>query len=341
MVRHESIVDESYLGEFLEQHKPRHVYHSTATYDEPGASTMGAKGWQGADLVFDLDADHLPDVDPDQDDYASMLASCRDATAELVEQLETDFGFSDLTVVFSGNRGYHVHVRDSGVDGLDRHARREIVEYVRGENLNYESLVTTEAVPGGGTKRRFHTERGWGRRVNRMLTSYLEPLRDQSREEVIDEIATLPGIGPSRAEAVARTLDSRWEAIQRGEYDLHPDFVRFIRAFVEHKVRGTGPAIDEPVTTDVHRLIRLPGSLHGATGLIVQVIDRDRLSDFDPLQAAVAPMFEKVDITVDILEPVETTLGGTKRQFDPGHHVVPEFLGIYLMAGGRAEKVQE
>lgn len=341
MIRHEAIVDEPYLGEFLERAKPRHVYHSAATYDDPGANTMGAKGWRGADLVFDLDADHLPGVDPDRDSPAAMLAACRDATVELVRQLEIDFGFSDLTVVFSGNRGYHVHVRDAGVADLDRTARREVVEYVRGEGLTYESLVTTEAVAGGGTKRQFHTDHGWGRRVHEELTDYLDGLRDRSREGIIDEVATFPGIGPSRAESVARIITSRWPAIERGDLDLHPDFVRFVRAFVDHRVRGSGPAIDEPVTTDVHRLIRLPGSLHGATGLMVQLVEHDELDSYEPLEQAVAPMFDQVEIAIEVLEPVETTIGGTKRQFDPGHHEVPEFLGIYLMAGGRAQKVQE
>lgn len=341
MIRHEAIVDAGYLGEFLERGKPRHVYHSAATYDEPGANTMGAKGWRGADLVFDLDADHLPDVDPDRDDTRTMLATCREATYELVELLETDFGFSDLTIVFSGNRGFHVHVRDDGVETLDRQARREVVEYVRGEGLTYESLVTTEAVAGGGTKRRFHTDSGWGRRVYQGLVNYLDPLRELPQDELISELATFPGIGPSRAESVARMVSSRWSAIDRGEFDLHPDFVRFVRAFVEHRIRGSGPAIDEPVTTDVHRLIRLPGSLHGATGLVVTVIDRDDLEGFDPLEEAIAPMFKKVDISINVLDSIETTVGGTKRQFDPGHHEVPEFLGIYLMANGLATKVQE
>lgn len=344
MIRHEAIVDDGHLGEFLERARPRHVYHSAATYDEPGANTMGAKGWRGADLVFDLDADHLPGVDPATTDAAAMLEACRDDTVALVEMLEADLGFEALSIVFSGNRGYHVHVRDAGVADLDRHARREVVEYVRGEGLGFESLVTTVALAGGGgttTRRRFHTDSGWGRRVARELVAYLDPLRDRPRDEVVTELSTLPGIGPTRAASVARTIGSRWPAIERGEFDLHPDFVRFVRAFVEHRVHATGPAIDEPVTTDVHRLIRLPGSLHGASGLVVQPVDRDRLADFRPLEAAVAPPFRRVEIAIDVDAPVETTVGGTERSFGAGEHTVPEYVGIYLMAGGRAEKVRE
>lgn len=344
MVRHEAVLGTEHLGELLQRAKPRHVYHSTAWYDDPGANTMGAKGWRGADLVFDLDADHLPGIDPAQEDNPTMLAACRDETVELVAILEDDFGFEELTIVFSGNRGYHVHVRDDGVADLDRHARREVVEYVRGEGIAFDTLVSKELVAGGvgtTTRRSFQTDAGWGRRIAAEVTRYLSGLRAQPRDAVVEELSSLPDIGPSRAESVARTVESRWSAIERGEFDLHPDFVRFVRAFVDHRVAGSGPAIDEPVTTDVHRLIRLPGSLHGATGLVVQPIDRDQLESYDPLADAVAPVFEQVDITVDVHEPVEVAVGGDTRRFSPGTHEVPEYVGIFLMAGGNASKVRE
>jgi len=38
---------------------PSHAYHSVAYYTHPNAK-MDKKGWLGADLVFDLDADHIP-----------------------------------------------------------------------------------------------------------------------------------------------------------------------------------------------------------------------------------------------------------------------------------------
>jgi DNA primase small subunit len=45
---------------------------------------------------------------------------------------------------------------------------------------------------------------------------------------------------------------------------------------------------DEPVTADTKRLIRLPGSLHGKSGLKVVTLRRDDLDSFDPLRDAVA-----------------------------------------------------
>ena len=45
---------------------------------------------------------------------------------------------------------------------------------------------------------------------------------------------------------------------------------------------------DEPVTGDVHRLIRLPGSLHGGSGLRVTTMTSKELEDFDPMTKAIA-----------------------------------------------------
>jgi DNA primase small subunit len=40
--------------------------------------------------------------------------------------------------------------------------------------------------------------------------------------------------------------------------------------------------IDTVVTTDIHRLIRMPGTLNGKTGLKAAMVALDRLEDFDP-----------------------------------------------------------
>src|SRR5881628_4137548 len=60
MQRHQSFKSGEGLRDFLARRTPMHVYYSSAYYETPGAPTMEEKGWLGADLVFDLDADHLP-----------------------------------------------------------------------------------------------------------------------------------------------------------------------------------------------------------------------------------------------------------------------------------------
>ncbi len=59
MVRHRSVTNLNGLRNLLCEVKPSDVYHSCAYYENPEAD-MDKKGWLGADLVFDIDADHIP-----------------------------------------------------------------------------------------------------------------------------------------------------------------------------------------------------------------------------------------------------------------------------------------
>ena len=62
MVRHLSFDRKKILKNFLIEKVPAHVYYSTAYYQNPNAPTMQEKNWMGAELIFDLDSDHLPDA---------------------------------------------------------------------------------------------------------------------------------------------------------------------------------------------------------------------------------------------------------------------------------------
>jgi DNA primase small subunit len=57
---------------------------------------------------------------------------------------------------------------------------------------------------------------------------------------------------------------------------------------VEMAIKEQAADIDTVVTTDIHRLIRLPNTLHGKTGWQVQTIQLDSLPDYDPITSAIA-----------------------------------------------------
>jgi DNA primase small subunit len=92
------------------------------------------------------------------------------------------------------------------------------------------------------------------------------------------------------------------------------------------------------VTTDTHRLIRLPGSLHGGSGLVVTPIDREELDDFEPLVDAVPERFTDQTIPVRVDDPQEVAIGGDTIKLTPGVHSVPEHVGVFLMTRGDAAK---
>ena len=342
MVRHRSLVEIGSLSEFLARVGPRHVYFSAATYDDPGARPMAEKGWRGADLVFDLDADHLPGVDPESTPYAEMLAACKEALERLLDLLTEDFGVADPTVVFSGGRGYHVHVRAPSVRDLDSAARREVVDYVRGADLDRETLVTTRAVDGT-PRRSLRTEGGWGRRVHRRLVAFAEEAASDP-EAARERLTDLDGIGERRAETVLGAFESTPDAIRAGNLEAGgPGLRTLVDALIEETVASERAPIDEPVTTDTNRLIRLPGSLHGGTGLAVCRLDPDALDGFDPLVDAVPERFLGQRVRIEVTEPGAEPVTVAGEAFTPtaGEHTVGEPVAVFLMARGRARKLPE
>ena len=58
MLRHKSFRDIEDLRSSLCNIVPSDVYYSSAYYEQP-TQDMKVKGWLGADLVFDIDADHI------------------------------------------------------------------------------------------------------------------------------------------------------------------------------------------------------------------------------------------------------------------------------------------
>ncbi|WP_436931202.1 DNA primase small subunit PriS [Halosimplex halobium] len=341
MVRHRSLLDMGNLDDFLARERPKHVYFSAGRYESPGASSMGEKTWRSSDLVFDLDADHLPSVTLGEDSYAEMLAKCQDALRRLLDFLDDDFGFEDMTVVFSGGRGYHVHVRDETVQELGSDARREIVDYVRGIGLDQEYVQTSE-MRGGVSRRVVRTEGGWGRRVHEHLLAFVDDLLAMDDEAAKARLQELDGIGEGRAETVYGALENNAEALEAGNVELGGVGLRtLLDAFVAEVVERQNAPIDEPVTTDVNRLIRLPGSLHGGSALAVRRIDRADLDAFDPLVDAVPETFVGHEISVEVTDPGTVELRGDTFNLQAGECSVPEYLGAFLMARGRAEKAPE
>jgi len=347
MIRHRSLLDLGDFAEFLAQERPQHLYYSAACYDDPGASRMAEKGWRRSDLIFDLDADHLPSVTLGEDSYAQMLAKCKTELQELLDFLERDFGFSELSVVFSGGRGYHVHVRDDAVGALESDQRREIVDYVRGTGLDYESLLSREVVAGSAgrrspaEKRTLPTGGGWGRRTHDALLELCEALQESEREDALERLQEHDRFGEQRAEAALSAFEANTEAVRAGNVDVHRSLNTLARQVAADVAEQEHAHVDEPVTTDTRRLIRLPGSLHGGSGLCVTPLERAEVENFDPLSDAIPEPFRDHDIAIEITDGGELSLGGETFTLTEGQTRIAEYVAIFLMARGRAEKAKE
>ena len=94
MIRQLSFSNQQELQKYMATQAPRHSYYSTAYYRKPDAPTMEEKEWMGAELIFDLDADHLEGAE--NMSFEDMLAQIKKEMIGLVDSfLFGDMGFTE------------------------------------------------------------------------------------------------------------------------------------------------------------------------------------------------------------------------------------------------------
>ena len=83
------------------------------------------------------------------------------------------------------------------------------------------------------------------------------------------------------------------------------------------------------------------GSSIGGSGLAVRRVPREDIDGVDPLVDAVPETFRGHDIAIELTDGGTVELDGDSFTLEGGVHTVPEHLGVFLMARGRAEKGKE
>lgn len=109
--------------------------------------------------------------------------------------------------------------------------------------------------------------------------------------------------------------------------------VKVMEQDVKPRIAGE---VDEPVTTDVKRLIRLPGSLHGKSGLMVVPLSYSQLQGFDALRDAVPDTHGDDDVNVEMRFDAEVELKGETFRLS-GEETVPSYLAVYLLGRRMAD----
>ena len=123
--------------------------------------------------------------------------------------------------------------------------------------------------------------------------------------------------------------DGKWEQIKGVGKETLTTIAKHVRDLEAAK-------IDTVVTTDVHRLIRMNGTLHGKTGLKKMEFPLRNLDDFDPFAEAVA--FKDGTAKVFVSSAPEFRLGG--KVFGPFRNQaveLPTAAAVLLVCKGRAE----
>ncbi|OGS47942.1 MAG: hypothetical protein A3K68_07750 [Euryarchaeota archaeon RBG_16_68_13] len=375
--RHLGFSREEDLRHFLTTRAPAHVYYSSAYYEKPDAPTMEEKGWLGADLVFDLDADHIPTAK--QMTYPEMLEAVRLKIVKLYDEfLRKDFGFEDdrMRIVFSGGRGYHVHVFDERVWSLGSHERREIVDWVTGKGLDVDAAFRESAFDSREFQGRVRVKKrlvapgqddvGWRGKVYRGMTQLASRLETMTPEAAVAFLASFEGVKESEAEdlyenlfktrttkprvirGVDRLREGQIEALSDKSRDLLIRIVKDLQQIRIDEYKGMPlegvvqrGETDEPVTSDIKRLIRMPSSLHGKTGLGVMHLTRDAVDGFRPLRDAVPSTWTEESVRMRLADRINLEIRDEAFNLAPGVNTVPQYLAIFLAARGLATVVPE
>jgi len=335
------------LHNYLMDRAPKHAYFSSAYYDNP-ALPIGQRKWLGADLIFDLDADHLRGGK--EMSYEEMLKKVKDRFIYLIEEfILGDLGFDekDLHIVFSGGRGYHLHIRRKDILHLRARERREIVDYITGRGIR---LFEKRIASADKWKTMYDyllpaPENGWRRRVRECFARVVRELNGMNEEAGVEYILRYtPGAKERTVKKVLeffRGIDplilDRDEPVSiTASMDVDQEMEKIIKQILTGKIAvEVAGETDEPVTSDIKRVIRIPGSLHGGSGLIASTIQLNDLKGFDPLESCIPPTLGDSTMRIRWKKGMELRLRGERFAGGEGKEDdLPEWCAFVLIARG-------
>jgi DNA primase small subunit len=327
MIRHLSFSTIGKFKAYVIQNVPADIYCSNGYYQFP-TFPVNDKGWKCADLIFDIDLKDL--FLPCYEEHTFYICSgcnhiekndtrmcphCKDTkifnntipcnkcikelkkeTKNLIEFLRKDFGIKDenLEVSFSGNTGFHLLVFDEDYSSLDSKCRSDIVSYLMGKNLSLDSF-------GIRSVKDDH-------KIKIPLSGYSFGWRKRIAEKIkFTEISS----------------DKLNKLIKKsGGYDSFKKEVNKI-------VLDIGVKIDPQVTTDIHRIFRMVGSLNSKSGLS-KIICKN-LEKFDLFKDSSFFSDDKY-IEISINTSVKLIFKGKAYSLEEGITSVPLSLAVYLIS---------
>lgn len=371
MMRHLSFKKREFLMNYIIQNVPKHMYSSASLYELPDASTMEYKNYEGCDLIFDIDADHLDTNCKEKHDFwncqscseygrgappkeckckstkfiklnwicEDCLKKAKQEVFKLIDNfMESDFGISkeECSILFSGHRGYHVHLEHDNLRKLTSQERREIVDYITGNNISLRIFGLTE--PGGGISGFNRYKFGWPRKIMLELRNILSI---EKEDDLRAKLKTL--VEDSKVKIL---IDEKSDLISNIDLQTERDWDLFSFGFktwntlLLHLSKQIGADIDIPVTIDTHRLIRYPQSLHGGSGFKVVEINYKDLEKFDPFNDPVV-FSPKNNETMEITAPEVAQIRVREKIWGPFKKGeicdLPHDVSVFLICKGVAQ----
>jgi DNA primase small subunit len=317
MIRHISFRNSGEaVAEILRQ-TPSSVYCSNARYSSP-ALPMEEKGWGGAELIFDIDATDIPTPCKKGHDvwYCERCGSsgrlpkppkcpkCSGNTAELK---------GTCKVCLDASKDHALRVVDFLTDDFGT-SPKDIRVYFSG-NRGYHLHVFDS---------RFYT------------------LNQQARGEIADY---LRGGSPPPVQSLASALKRG----AGGDGALAAGWMKRVATYVEERkanyagtqlklvseaVSSQRALVDASVTTDIHRVFRLAGTLHGSTGMCKMRVSS--IDSFDPQVDAVVLSPEPVKVSVSFW-PRFSIGGNSFGPFTSTVATVPTYAAVSILTRGLGE----
>ena len=316
--RHKAFSTQREFNNFLANEPPRFVSHSVGRFEFPWCQPMEKKSLLSADLVFDIDSK------PEEGHNDIFCTKCIErAKIEVVKLIEnfllSEFGLSqkDLLVVFSGSKGFHVHVRSPAVQQLSSTSRRLLVDCITGKELNLDSLVRRTSVGGKAYTLNGPAANslGWKKQLLETSLAFLEK----------------PDFPKKKLLYLQENKQNITDQLNLGNWDFFHDSREALEQILSLAIAKRGVDVDSPVTFDVHRLIRVPGTLHGDTGFVAKPLSITEIDKFDAtIHAAAFKGTAQVELTV----PASLYFAGQEYSLNTGKSEVPTSLAVLLTCKG-------
>ncbi len=332
--RHLNFNNKNELVANIIKHSPSDIFCSSSRYHNPSAS-IDQKGWIGSDLIFDIDGKdlHLECAQIHNLTYCKkckLITSkvhlncieCRSASIQIIEipcqkcikhlKLEVrklieilcdDFGIDNnsINIYFSGNNGFHIHVKDDKFFKSTSIKRSALTQYLLGkgyltDNLGFR-LNGSDKVTILSNKILYNV--GWRARLMKQLHLQLKNHR-------IDE-------------KFIKKINSIKETSKVGLLNV-----------ISSEIENLSVKIDPNVTMDIHRIFRLAGTVNSKSGLIkFHCLD---LESFNPFNDACINEDSMVEINSKI--EMKLIMKGMSYRIKMGVNCLPEFVAVYVVSKG-------
>ncbi len=329
--RHMGFSSFSIFKRYLVNAVPAFVSISTAFYKDPAARPMEAKGWLGSELVFDLDATDLNLPCQLKHGKSLVCPLCLDEikqqTFKLIENfLMPDFGIDekDITINFSGNRGYHVHVKDKKMLMLDDSARKQITDYITGTGINLSTFFPNMGYRGTILYGPTPSTPGWGGKLARGVISALNEGEEKLMQLKMDK-PTARKLIKNRAEIILGISTGNWDKINI------PKKAEFWANVLSSMTVTQTSSIDKNVTNSTRHLVRMANTIHGDTALLAKSIEGIKgLEAFDPLKDSILFKDGYVDVVAGNV-PEFAMNGMTFGPYANEKVELPTYAALYVM----------